>query len=120
MVYAAPNSAWVARIRPILAKKARLGVDSWGGQDREVRHILGPIEELFAEEFPEYRPFPFGAKRQIDQLVRHMLLAEPLVEQFGALFRGVTEREIDELMQSFQFKNCVQRTELAQLLASYA
>ncbi len=61
-----------------------------------------------------------GAKRHINQLVRHMLLAEPLVEEFGALFKRVTEQEIDALMQSFQFKNCVQRTELAQVLASSA
>jgi endoglucanase len=120
VVYAAPSSAWVQRLRPILEKKARLGVDSWGGRDTEVRHVMEPIEELFAEEFPEYHPFPFGSKRHIDQLVRHMLLAEPLVEQFATLFKGVTEQEIDKLMQSFQFKNCVQRGELAQLLASYA
>jgi hypothetical protein len=49
-----------------------------------------------------------------------MLLAEPLVEEFGECFKGVTEQEIDELMQSFQYKNCVQRSELAQILSSYA
>jgi len=120
VVYAAPNSPWVQRTRPLLEKKARLGVDSWGGRDTDVRHILEPIEDLFAEEFPEYQPFPFGVKRHIDQLVRHMLLAEPLVEQFANLFQGIGKQEVDQLMQSFQFKNCVQRTELAKLLASYA
>jgi len=120
VVYAAPNSSWVQRTRPLLEKKARLGVDSWGGRDTDVRHILEPIEDLFAEEFPEYQPFPFGVKRHIDQLVRHMLLAEPLVEQFANLFQGIGKQEVDQLMQSFQFKNCVQRTELAKLLASYA
>jgi endoglucanase len=116
VVYAAPSSAWVERIRPLLEKKARLGADSWGGRDTQVRHILEPIEELFAEDFPDYQPFPFGAKRHIDQLVRHMLLAEPLVEQFAALFKGATEQDIDALMRSFQFKNCVQRTKLARCL----
>jgi hypothetical protein len=32
----------------------------------------------------------------------------------------VTADDIDRLMQSFLFKNCSQRTELAQILASYA
>jgi len=52
--------------------------------------------------------------------VRHILLAEPLLDEFGALFKGITETEIDELLQSFCFENCVQRTELANILKSYA
>ncbi len=120
IAYAAPDSKWMERIRPILERKARLGVDAWGGRDTEVQHIVAPIEQTFQHEFPDYHPFPFGPKRHIAQLVRHMLLAEPLVDVFAACFKDVTEQEIDELMQSFEFKNCVQRTELAQLLASYA
>ncbi len=120
IAYAAPDSKWIERIRPILERKARLGVDAWGGRDTEVQHIVAPIEQTFQHEFPDYHPFPFGPKRHIAQLVRHMLLAEPLVDVFAACFKDVTEQEIDELMQSFEFKNCVQRTELAQLLASYA
>ncbi len=120
VVYAAPDSKWIERIRPILQQKARLGVDAWGGRDTDVQQIIAPIEQTFAKEFPDYHPFPFGPKRHIAQLVRHMLLAEPLVELFAECFRDVTEEEIDQLMQSFEFKNCVQRTELAQLLASYA
>lgn len=120
IAYAAPDSKWMERIRPILERKARLGVDAWGGRDTEVQHIVAPIEQTLQHEFPDYHPFPFGPKRHIAQLVRHMLLAEPLVDVFAACFKDVTEQEIDELMQSFEFKNCVQRTELAQLLASYA
>jgi endoglucanase len=117
VVYAKPESAWMSRVRPILEKKARLGVDAWGARDTGVRQILEPIERTFAEEFPNYKPFPFGAKRHIDQLVRHMLLAEPLVEEFAGLFRDVTLDEIDTLMQSFAFEHCAQRGRLVQTLA---
>jgi hypothetical protein len=117
VVYAKPESAWISRVRPILEKKARLGVDAWGARDTGVRQILEPIERTFAEEFPNFKPFPFGAKRHIDQLVRHMLLAEPLVEEFAGLFRNVTLDEIDTLMQSFEFEHCAQRGRLAQTLA---
>ena len=117
VVYAKPESAWMSRVRPILEKKARLGVDAWGARDTGVRQILEPIERTFAEEFPNYKPFPFGAKRHIDQLVRHMLLAEPLVAEFAALFRDVTLDEIDTLMESFEFEHCAQRGRLAQTLA---
>ena len=118
VVYTKPQSPWLTRVRPILEKKARLGVDAWGARDTGVRHILEPIERTFTEEFPEYRPFPFGAKRHIDQLVRHVLLAEPLVEEFAELFRTVTVDDIDSLMQSFEFENCARRARLAEILAS--
>jgi hypothetical protein len=53
----------------------------------------------------------------INRLVRHILLAEPLLQEFAVLFKGMDEQAIDTLMQSFQFKNCVQRTELARILS---
>ncbi|MBN1219439.1 MAG: cellulase family glycosylhydrolase [Anaerolineae bacterium] len=120
VVYVDPESKWLQRLRPILEKKARLGVDSWGGLDTHIRHIMDPIEKTLAHEFPNYNPFPFGARWQINRIVRHILLAEPLLPEFGALFKGMTETEIDEMMQSFCFENCVQRTELANILKAHA
>lgn len=67
-----------------------------------------------------HNPFPFGAKRHIDQLVRHILLTEPLVGEFARLFEGVTDAEIDELMASFRFERCMQREALAETLAGDA
>ncbi len=116
IVYAHPESAWVERIRPFLEKKARLGVDAWGGREDGIRSIMQPIVELFRREFPNYNPGPFGALWQIRRLVRHILLAEAILPEFGELFRGVSEEEIDALMQSFAFENCVIRKPLAEIL----
>ena len=85
-----------------------------------MRHIIGPIEDLFQQEYPNYKPFPFAAKRDVAQLVRHMLLSEPLVDEFAERFRGVSAEDVDTLMQSFLFKNCSKRIELADTLAAYA
>jgi aryl-phospho-beta-D-glucosidase BglC (GH1 family) len=120
VVYAAPDSAWMERVRPIVDKKNRLGTDAWGTTDAGIRLILAPIEELFRKEFPEYQPFPFGVQRHIAQLVRHMLLSEPLLDEFAERFRGYTAEQIDLLMHSFLLENCCQRTELADILRSYA
>ncbi len=120
MVYASPGSPWVGRIKPILEKKARLGVDAWGGTDAEIRHVMEPLERLFAQEYPDYDPFPFGAQREIELLVRNILLAEPMLQVYGDLFRGRNETEIDEMMQSFRFENCARREGLADILAEYA
>jgi endoglucanase len=120
VVYAAPDSPWVERIRPILQKKARLGVDAWGGTDAEIRHVMEPLERLFAEEYPNYHPFPFGTQREIELLVRNILLAEPMLPEYAELFRGMSETEIDELMRSFRFENCVKREELAGILSEHS
>jgi endoglucanase len=120
VVYAATESPWMERVGPIVDKKNRLGADSWGTTDAGVRHIIGPIEELFQKEFPNYWPFPFGPRRHIAQLVRHELFSEPLVEDWAERFQGLHDNDIDTLMQSFSFENCCQRSELAQILASYA
>jgi endoglucanase len=118
--YTAPDSPWVERIRPILEKKARLGVDAWGGTDVGVRHVMAPLEELFADEYPNYKPFPFGAEREIELLVRNILLAEPMLPEYGELFRGMDEGEVDVMMRSFSFENCVRREELASILSEHA
>lgn len=120
VVYAAPDSPWVERIRPIMEKKARLGVDAWGGTDAEIRHVMQPIERLFEEEYPGYQPFPFGIEREIQLLIRNILLAEPLLPEYAELFRGIEEVGIDELMGSFRFENCVKRQELADTLSQHS
>jgi endoglucanase len=120
VVYASPESPWVERIRPILEKKVRLGVDAWGGTDAEIRHVMEPLERLFEEEFPDYHPFPFGTQREIELLVRNILLAEPMLPEYAELFRGMDEAQIDELMRSFRFENCVKRDELVDILSDYS
>jgi endoglucanase len=111
-----PDSKWVKRIKPILDKKTLLGVDSWGGRDSNVRHIMEPIEQTFNEFFPNYKPFPFDAQWQINRSVRHILLAEPLIEDFYPLLKGSETTEIDVLMQSFLFQNCRPRKELVEII----
>jgi aryl-phospho-beta-D-glucosidase BglC (GH1 family) len=111
-----PDSKWIRKIQPVLEKKALLGVDSWGGVDKNVRHILEPIEQTFAEFFPNYKPFPFDAQWQINRTVRHILLAEPLIEDFYPLLQGLECDEIDALMASFLYQNCSPRQELIQIV----
>jgi endoglucanase len=120
VVYAAQDSAWVERMRPILEKKARLGVDNWGGTDAQIRHVMDPLERIFAEEYPNYNPFPFGAQREIELLVRNILLSEPMLLEYAELFRGADEAEIGELMRSFRFENCIKRDELAAIISDYS
>ena len=121
LVYAVPGSPWRARIRDVMAKKARLGVDYWGSLDTGIRHIMTPIEETFGQEYPDFNPFPFGPQRWIMTLVRDILLAEPMLDDFGRCFADVRRAEmIDELAGSFRLENCAVRERLADVLSASA
>ncbi|HEX3762431.1 MAG TPA: cellulase family glycosylhydrolase [Kofleriaceae bacterium] len=116
LVYLPPDAPYLQRIAPVLAKKARLGVDAWGSLDTGIRHILEPIERTFRDEFPDFDPFPFGTQSWVHTLVRHILLAEPLVREFGRCFEGVSPAAAEALADGFRFDRCRVRAPLAELL----
>ena len=119
LVSAAPDSPWRQRLQPITEKKARLGVDSWGSTDEHIRHIMAPIEETFAKEYPDYDPFPFGVGSWLQTLVRAIVLAEPMVKDFEKLFEGIDDDEtVIALAESFKFENCIRRQRLAEVIAA--
>ncbi len=120
LTYAAPDSLWMQRVGDFVAKKARLGVDAWGGREAGVAHIMVPLREALAEAAPDWQPGPFGADWYAKRHVRHLLLSEALLPEFANLFKGLSEADIDALMQSFQFKNCAVRRDLADILTAYA
>ena len=113
-----PDSDYLRRIRPVLEKKARLGVDSWGSTDRDIRHLIEPIEQLFATEFPRFAPYPWGAPRWIAGHVRHVMLAEAMVDEYAASFAGISPEEAAHLADAFRFDRCTIREPLARILAT--
>ena len=120
LVTVSPDSAYARRVAGVLAKKKRLGTDSWGGTDRHVRHVLRPLEELVAAEFPDFDPYPWGQGRWISRLIREILLAEPLVEEFAACFAGVSPAEARALAEAFAFAGCDRNDQVGALVKHYA
>lgn len=116
LVSVAADSPWLRRIAPIQEKKRRLGIDAWGMKDEQVRPLIEPIWERLETEFPASRPFPFGMRWYANRLIRHILFAEPLQEEFAALFADLDEPGIDQLMESFRFERCVARSEVLEIL----
>jgi endoglucanase len=116
LVYATADSPYRRLIAPAVETKGRLGIDSWGGSDAGVRAIIDPIDAVFDADFPDYAPWPWGRQPHVAVLVRHILLAEPLAEKFGELFRGVSPERARELASSFRFDNTVERTGLSEVL----
>ena len=118
LVTANPNSPYMQRISAVLDKKRRLGVDSWGSVDTGIRHVLQPIEDLVATEFPNFNPFPWGQRKWVHGLVRHVLLAEAMVGDFAACFEGVTPDEAETLADAFRFDQCDRREPLIEILTA--
>ena len=116
LVFADEASPYATLTADVRAAKARLGSDSWGGSDVGVRDVLDPIDALFDREFPGYEPYPWGRRQHIFLLVRHVLLAEPLIERYADAFRGVGVDEARELAASFRFEHCHQREPLNDVL----
>jgi hypothetical protein len=120
LVYADPASPYMRQIRPVLEKKARLGVDAWGSTDAGVRRIMEPIEETFRREFPDFQPFPWGQDSWVQVLVRHILLAEPLVDDFERCFQGLRGEQAVTLADSFRLESCIRRQRLLDILRADA
>jgi endoglucanase len=120
LVHTSPDSPYIQRIAPVLQKKARLGVDAWGSVDTAVRQVLGPIEQLFAEEFPDFDPYPWGQNRWVHAIVRHVLLAEALVGDYARCFEGLNAGEAEKLADSFRLDLCVPRKQLAAILRAHS
>jgi len=111
------NTPYMKLAGDFLKKKNYLGSDAWGSTDANIRQILLPIEELFEKEFPEYNPYPSGQKSHIALLVRHILIAEALVPEYCNLFKGLTNKELTTLAESFNFKNYKKRKRLENILS---
>ncbi|HEX5087936.1 MAG TPA: cellulase family glycosylhydrolase [Nocardioides sp.] len=120
LVHADPDSAYMRRIAGVLEKKARLGVDAWGSTDAGVREVLEPVEQLFAREFPGFQPYPWGVRRWIHGHVRHVMLAEAMVDEYAAAFAGLTPEEAAGLADAFALPNARTRSRLADIIGGTA
>ena len=99
-----------------IAKKARLGVDSWGSTDRELPEVIEPLHALIAREFPAWSPYPWNARSTTDDLVRHILFAQAMLPEYATLFRGLSDADLEALADSFSLANCVRRERLCEIM----
>jgi len=110
------NTPYMKLVSAFLSRKDSLGTDSWGSNDKNIRQVIEPLEELLKKEFPGYDPYPSGQQRQIRLMVRHILIAEALVPEYCNLFKNLTEEKLTALAQSFRFENYVKRKRLEDIL----
>lgn len=118
LVHLAPGSFYHRSFADFMAKKNRLGAEAWGSPDGEIRELSKPLEQLVADEFPDFTPYPFGTRQWIEMLVRHLLLGQPLVQEYAAAFQGLGDDDVLALADSFALQQCVRRDWLLDALAN--
>jgi endoglucanase len=120
LVVPEPGSPWLARTAAVRARKAAVAADHWGMTSDGLRDVLDPLLARLAREFPGYDPYPYGARRMAERLVREILFAEPLGGEFAACFAGASDEQLTALGESFAFSRCVVQRELCDVVAGVA
>ena len=110
------NTPYMKLVGSFLERKNRLGADAWGSTDENIRQVMAPVEDLMKTEFPGYDPFPFGQQREIDRLIRHILISEALLPEYCSLFKGLSDEQLVALAESFNYRNYDKRERLEKLL----
>jgi hypothetical protein len=59
-------------------------------------------------------------KDRVGRLARSILVAEYLVPEWAAHFKGLSFEQLDELAASFKFENCLKREGLNKILTANA
>jgi hypothetical protein len=127
MVHVSPETPYMKLFwdSGFLQKKFRLAVDTWGADDKAVKHAYEPIVSLIKEAVPDEKdrqlyPYPlWTVEGRVERLARNMLVAEFLVMEWAEHFVGKTEEELEELAKSFLFENCLKREGLNKVLTEY-
>jgi hypothetical protein len=120
LVYADPDSEWMCRTRPVREAKTALRCDNW--IERQQTEITGLIRQLAQH----VQTVVAGQAGNWENLVGELendicegMLAQKLLPAFAEQFSGMSEKEIDSMMQSFAFQNCIRREGLAQLIHTH-
>ncbi len=117
IVYAGPQSDWMRRTRPVREAKTSLRCDSWiERHEAEIGYLvqrIGDHTRMVAADLP-------GDWTNLGETLRFAIcdgvLSRMLLPAFAEQFRGMNEDEIDQMMQSFALRNCVQRDGLVRLI----
>jgi endoglucanase len=120
IAYTPGDSVWMQRFGAFAAKKHRLGADRWGTTGVGEAAVTDPVRQLADREFPTFQPYPWGRQDWVNTLLLNVMMAQPLVDEYAELYRGVSDDELLELADSFSLENCAVRETLVKQLTAAA
>ncbi|AWS41636.1 glycoside hydrolase family 5 protein [Streptosporangium sp. 'caverna'] len=111
-----PDSPYLRRFGDFVAKKNRLGADNWGSDGNGIIEVTKPFQDMIANEFPDFDPYPWGRFDWVRTLILNLAVAQPLAYEYAKLFHGLSDDELIALADSFALRNCDVRTTLVEQL----
>jgi hypothetical protein len=124
MIYTDPESKWNKTLEPFLKKKRDFWLDKWGRRPKsEPEEAVKPLLEWIDRVSPTAKntyPTSWNTELHVMRNVFYTFLAASFVDEFAELFRGSTEKDLEELARSFHFDGCVQREGLNRILKDHA
>jgi len=112
-----PDSDWMRRTRSVREAKRRLRCDHW--IERRPGSVDPLLPQIGAAARKALSDYPLDAQHleaELSGAVCETTLAQALLPAFAEQFRGMTNDEIEPMMQSFAFSNCIARDGLVQIL----
>jgi endoglucanase len=118
MVQPAADSAYIQRIRRILDAKKTLATDFWMGwiAPTEIRQKVWNLADLIGEEVDNPEVDPRANHTYLSQAVLSVYTAGLLQPVYAHCFEGLSETQLDEILQSWTFANCRPHQALVDLL----
>ncbi|MGD9100426.1 MAG: glycoside hydrolase family 5 protein, partial [Anaerolineae bacterium] len=116
-----PECEYLQRVAPVLEAKRRLDVDFWTGWQpptpaRVIVHALARYaEEVIGD--PDINPTANNS--YLKQAALSGYVAGLMQPAYAKLFKGLSETEIDRILQSFAFKNCQPRKGLIEVIKKH-
>jgi hypothetical protein len=111
------ESQWMRRTQPVRAIKTKLRCDSW--IERRSQYIDHHLRSL-SEQIRSITKDQPGDWQRLDELLGYAigdrLISNLLLPAFVEQFKDLEESDIDEMMQSFAFNNCLQRDGLVAMI----
>ncbi len=111
------QSEWMERTRPVRAAKSALRCDYW--IERGVGKLDATLADLVARARSIAGELPVDwaqAAQRLNDAVYQGVFSQMLLPAFAEQFRGMSENEIDRMMQSFLLRNCIPRAGLVKVI----
>jgi endoglucanase len=117
-----PRSDYLQLVRPVLRAKHALGVDLWLYTGVPKSYVQKAVDRLarYAERTIKEKEIDHPSNRMyLSQAVQAGYFASLLQPSFAKRFKGLSESQIDGVMQSFALRNCKVQKGLVEVMKKY-
>jgi len=115
------DSEWMHRTRKGRALKDALGVDTWGQKTSVAVQSVAGLMKTAGRAFKKGGMKFNGGGLSFDahRMVAGIALSNALAPAFAEQFRGMSEKAIARMLESFAWRNCTIRTGLEEVIAKH-